>query len=280
MIDRLVAAVAGTPGCCVLDVHSDPDHNRSVLTFAGPPAAAAAGALALAAAAFQLLDLREHEGVHPRIGAIDVVPFVPLGGTSMARCVALAREVAASVAGAQGAPVYLYGEAAGPGRPRTLVELRAGGFEALVAGGLRLPPDFGPGIPHPTGGAVAVGARNPLIAFNVLLASDDPAVARRVARTIRESSGGLPAVQALGLYLPRRGSAQVSMNLLDHRRTSLAGLVSALRDAARLEGTEVRSAELVGLLPAAALDGLDLLDLPGLPDGSRTIEHRLRVCAG
>lgn len=280
VIEHLVASVAATPGCCVLDLHSDPDHNRSVLTFAGAPAAVRAGALALATEAVQLVDLRRHSGVHPRIGAIDVIPFVPLEGAGLDLCVRLARETGQALAAAHGVPVFLYGAAAPGGAVRTLAGLRAGGFEALVAGGLRLAPDFGPPDVHPTAGAVAVGARLPLIAFNLLLDTADAAVARRVARAVRESSGGLAAVQALGLYLPRRGAAQVSMNLLDYRRTSISVLLQAVRDAAQRGGSRVVAAELVGLAPAAALEGLDPGALPGLPDQSRSIESRLAACAG
>ncbi|HEV1996909.1 MAG TPA: glutamate formimidoyltransferase [Candidatus Dormibacteraeota bacterium] len=280
VIQQLVAAVEASPGCCLLDVHSDPDHNRSVLTFAGAPAAVQAGALALAREAIRLVDLRGHQGVHPRIGAIDVIPFVPLVGAGIELCVNLAREVAAAIAAAHDLPVYLYGDAAPAGEARTLAGLRAGGFEALVAGGLRLDPDFGPRHVHPSAGALAVGARGPLIAFNVLLDSADVAVARQVARSVRESSGGLPGVQALGLFLPHRGAAQVSMNLVDFRRTSLADLLQAVRASAEQRGAHLLAAELVGIAPAAALDGLNAAALPGMPDQSSSIESRLATCAG
>ena len=280
VIDRLAATVEASPGCCLLDVHSDADHNRSVLTFAGAPVAVKAGALALTAETIRLVDLRRHTGVHPRIGAIDVIPFVPLEGAELDLCVRLARETASEMAAAHGVPVYLYGAASRDGEARTLARLRVGGFEAVVAGGLRLAPDFGPTVVHPTAGAVAVGARLPLIAFNLLLDTADVAVARRVARAVRESSGGLAAVQALGLFLPRRRTSQVSMNLLDYRRTSIIEVVRAVSDAARQDGSRVVAAELVGLAPSAALEGLDQGVLPGLPDQSRSIESRLAACAG
>lgn len=278
MVAALVDSVQSTAGCCLLDVHSDPDHNRSVITFAGSAAAVQRGAVALALASVSLLDLRGHTGVHPRIGALDVMPFVPLGETTMDTCVALARDVAAEVAGAARLPVYLYGEAAPPGSMRTLAGLRAGGFEALLTDGLREPPDFGPAAVHGTAGAVAIGARRPLVAFNLLLDSPDVAVARRVARAVRESSGGIPGVQALGLALASRGQAQVSMNLLNPGPDSIAVALSAVSRAAEDFGCRVVEAELVGLAPADALSRRPAADLPGLPDASRTIEARLALC--
>ena len=251
-----------------------------MLTFAGSPAAVRAGAVALAATAVALIDMRRHHGVHPRIGAIDVVPFVPLAGATLKDCAALARETAAVLAAEHEIPVYLYGAASREGAPRTLSELRAGQFEGLLTGGLRRPPDFGPSRPHPTAGATAVGAREPLIAFNMLLDTAEVETARAVARVVRESSGGLPAVQALGLFLAGGGAAQVSTNLLDYRRTSLITLVEAVRAAAHAIHTRVVAAELVGLAPAEALAGLAADALPGMPDTSHSIESRLAACAG
>lgn len=260
------------PGCCLLDTHSDPDHNRSVFTFAGSPSAVEAAVMGLAAATVELVDLNRHEGIHPRIGALDVVPLVPLAGSDMAHCVALAERVGRRLAEELALPVYLYGLAARRGRPATLAELRGADLA-------RLPPDHGPPWPHPTAGAVVVGAREPLVAFNLVLDTPDVAVARRVARAVRASSGGLAALLALGLYLPSRERAQVSMNLLDYRRTSILATVEAVRNAAAAEGAKVTEAELVGLAPAAALAGLETLRLPGLPGPSRSIEARLEACA-
>jgi glutamate formiminotransferase len=282
VIAQLREAVEGALGgaCCVLDVHSDPDHNRSVITFVGAPGAVAVAVLRLAAAAVELIDMRRHEGVHPRIGALDVVPFVPLAGCDMADCTELAEATGRHLADEHGVPVYLYGHAARPGRPSRLVDLRRGGFEGLVAAHtLPLAPDFGPPAAHPTAGASAVGSREILVAFNLLLDTAEADVAQRVARSVRESSGGLPGVQALGILLPGRGRAQVTTNLLDTQKTPLRTLVEAVRTAAAREGVGVAEAELVGLAPAAVIEGVAGLDLPGMPTAADSIEARLARCA-
>ncbi|HEV3230732.1 MAG TPA: glutamate formimidoyltransferase [Candidatus Dormibacteraeota bacterium] len=275
---EVVAALVGAvqvPGVRLLDRHGDADHNRTVLTLAGPPAPLAEAAFRLAEAAVQNIDLTRHRGAHPRMGAIDVIPFVPLGG-AMPECVELARGLARRLGGELGLPAYLYGAAAEPGRPAGLAQIRDGGFERLLALGDALPaPDFGPARLHPTAGAVAVGARPPLIAFNVVLEGVDLAGAARIARALRASGGGLAAVQAIALPLASRGAVQVSMNLLDHGVTSLAEVVARLRTLTAGEGGDVVEAELVGLIPAAALRGLDDDPLPGLPGRERTIEARL-----
>ncbi len=199
VIARLADAVRSVPGVRLLDVSADPDHNRTVLTFAGRGEAVGEAAYRAAAVAVAEIDLRVHTGVHPRIGAVDVVPFVPLYGASMEDCVALARTLGARVAADLGVPVYLYGEAAStPGR-RTLPAIRRGWFEGLreAIGEPDRRPDMGPARVHPTAGACAVGARGVLIAFNVDLATTDVGIARAVARAVRESGGGLPAVQAM-----------------------------------------------------------------------------------
>jgi glutamate formiminotransferase len=281
VISRLAAAVSA-PGVQVLDVSSDPDHNRSVFTLAGEPQALIAGLLELYAAALAEIDLRRHEGVHPRIGAVDVVPFVPLGETPMAVAVSAARRLAPAVADRFGLPVYLYEEAAAQPQRRSLPAIRRGGFEAL-AGKLADPrwsPDHGPARPHPSAGATVIGARFFLIACNAILDTADVAVARAVAVAVRESAGGLPAVRALGFYLPSRGSAQVSMNLVDFRRTSLARALQRVREEAAARGARVVASELVGLLPRqAALDVVrDSLQLPELGPG-QLLEERLRAAA-
>ena len=209
------------------------------------------------------------------MGAVDVVPLVPLRNTTLAAAADGAREVGARIGADLGVPVWLYGAAAATGRG-SLRSIRGDGFEALLAQGARLPrPDFGPARLHATAGGVAVGARHPLIALNVLLDTDRLEVARRLARRVRESSGGLPAVQALGLRLETRNAAQVSMNLLDHRRTGIAAVLTQLRLAATEERIELSQAELVGLAPADALAGLEGDPLPGLPGPMQTIEARL-----
>ncbi len=278
VVARLAAAAAG-PGVQLLDVTSDPDHNRTVLTLAGEPEALVAGLLALYEVALRDIDLRRHQGVHPRIGAVDVVPFVPLAGTPMTVAADTARLLARQVASRFDLPVFLYEEAAAhPGR-RALADIRRGGFEGLAAK-LADPlwaPDLGPAHPHPTAGATVIGARFFLIACNALLDTADAAVARAIAAAVRESGGGLPAVRALGFYLPSRGCSQVSMNLVDFRRTSLATLFARLHQEAAARDARIAAGELIGLLPReAALDLVrETLRLPSLP-ADRLLEERLR----
>ena len=246
---------AGGGAARLLDVSSDADHNRTVLTFAGGPDAVYEAARRVADAAVANIDLSQHEGVHPRIGAIDVVPFVPLYNASMDECRALANRFAEYAAQSLGLPVYLYAEAARLPAHRGLAAIRRGGFEGLRAaiGTAERRPDLGPVRVHPTAGAVAVGARAVLIAMNADLAGGDAAVARSIARAVRESSGGLPAVQAMGLWLPRRGLAQVSMNLLDYRRTPPLLAFDRVRDEAHRRGAEIAAGELIGCAPLDAL---------------------------
>jgi glutamate formiminotransferase / 5-formyltetrahydrofolate cyclo-ligase len=281
VVARLAAAVSA-PGVRLLDVSSDPDHNRSVLTLAGEPEDLVAGLLALYEAALAEIDLRRHEGVHPRIGAVDVVPFVPLGETPMAVAVDAARRLAAAVGSRFELPVYLYEEAAARQERRSLAAIRRGGFEgfaAKVADPLWRP-DHGPARLHPSAGATVIGARFYLIACNAILDTADVTVARAVAAAVRESAGGLPAVRALGFYLPSRGRAQVSMNLVDFRRTSLSRALDRVREEAAARGARVEASELVGLLPRqAALDvAREALCLPALAAG-QLLEERLRATA-
>jgi glutamate formiminotransferase len=216
-----------------------------------------AAALSLARAVFETVDMQSHHGIHPRLGALDVLPFVPLRDLTMADAVTVARSVAARLAADHALPVYLYGAAAtAPGR-RSLLAVRAGQYEGLPT---RLAdpswrPDFGPARFDPRRGAVLVGARDVLVAFNVWLDTDDASAARAIARAVRESSGGLPALQAMGGRLERRGIAQVAMNLLDYRVTSLPRAFDAVRSEAARRGVGVRRGELVGLAPRAAFAG-------------------------
>ena len=219
---RFAAAVRTTPDVTLADVHADPDHHRAVFTFLGAPAAVAGAARALADAVMAEADMREHRGIHPRIGALDVLPFVPLADITMAEVVALARDTGRAIAERHALPVYYYAAAARRPERRALRELRHGEYEGLAA---RLGtddgrPDDGPARFDARRGAVLVGAREVLIAYNVWLASADLDTARAIAREVRASSGGLPAVQALGLPLASRGRVQVSMNLLDQRVTA------------------------------------------------------------
>ena len=257
IVDGLARAIARVPGAHLASVHMDPDHHRSVFTFLGAPEPVQAAALALAEAVFAQLDMREHRGIHPRLGALDVLPFVPLRGLGMAEAVAAARAVAQRLATDHQLPVYLYGAAASAPERRSLLAVRAGQYEGLPT---RLAdpawrPDYGPARFDPRLGAVLVGARDVLVAYNVWLDADDVAAARAIARAVRESSGGLPAVQALGARLERRGIAQVAMNLLDYRVTSLPQAFDAVRAEAARRGIGVRRAELVGLAPRAAFAG-------------------------
>ena len=254
-IGALVRAVGGA----LLDRHSDASHHRTVLTLAGSPEALREAALRLFRAALEELDLRGHRGEHPRIGALDVLPVVPLPGAAMGDAAALARRLAEEIAELPdgGIPVFLYGAAGGDdaaARTPALPEIRRGGLGGLAArlAEGRIEPDFGPRRLHPTAGAVAVGARPPLIAFNVDLDTDRAATARRIAAQVRESApGGLPAVRAIGVR--NRGRAQVSLNLLDFRRTSLSDAFDRVRREAEEAGAAVADSEIVGLPPAAAL---------------------------
>lgn len=266
-IEAFVQSVRSVDGLRLLDLHTDAVHHRSVFTLLGNDAALVEGVVALAASATRRIDLRRHRGAHPRLGAIDVVPFVPVGGATMGDAVAAAHRAGAAIAARVGLPVFFYGAAASRPERRRLEDVRRGQFEGLAErmaadGGS---PDAGPAVPHPTAGAVAVGARPVLVAFNMALATTDVDVARRVARAVRTSSGGLPGVKALGLALPPRGVVQVSMNLTDYRLTPLPVVVDAVRrESARL-GIEVLESELVGLVPSAALSGRSPHDL-GLVD--------------
>ena len=254
VIDTLAAAVTASPGVALLDRTSDPDHNRSVLTFAGEPEAVTTAIEAVVAAAIEHIDLRSHTGQHPRMGAVDVVPFVPLGDTTMAECVALACAFGARIAERFELPVYLYAEAATRPERRLLSDIRRPQFEGL-AEAMAAPggePDFGPRRPHPSAGATVVGARPFLIAWNIELASADVALAKRIAKAIRERDGGLPRVQALGLFLEESGHAQVSMNLLDFRITPLWRVWDAVAELAAGAGVELLDSELIGLAPLAA----------------------------
>lgn len=255
VVRDIVAAATASSGVRVLDWSSDPDHNRSVVTLVGEPEAVLEAVKAMTSRALRQIDLRVHQGSHPRIGAMDVIPLIPLTGLTMADAAAAARRLAAELAAEYDLPVYLYGEAATRPANRDLSRVREGQFEGLAAviGKPERTPDYGPSLVHPTAGATAVGARGPLIAFNVNLDTADLGIARKIAREIRESGGGLPAVKAIGLSLAERGQTQVSMNLTDFRRTSIGEAYRAVADAAKTCGASVVESEIVGLVPAEAL---------------------------
>ena len=282
VLEEIVHAIGQIDGITLLDHSRDETHNRSVVTFAGAAEPVVRAATAAVGRAIQLIDMEKHEGAHPRIGAVDVIPFVPLGATRLEECVDLARRFGEQIAKLFEIPVYLYGEAALRPERRRLADVRRGQYEGLKAEiGLNpeREPDYGPSRLHPRGGAVAVGARKPLIAFNVNLATDDVDIAKRIAHTIRESSGGLPAVQAMGVLLENPGEpryAQVSMNLVDWERTGISKVVGEIRRLAGQAGTDIDHCELIGLAPTGALleVAADALDLRGFsPD--QALELRL-----
>lgn len=273
VIDAICDALAG--GARLVYRQADPEHHRLDTTIVGSPDQVRASALAGAAKAVELIDMTTHTGGHPRMGAADVIPFVPLSGISMDEVIELARAFAAELADALGIPVYLYDRAATSPERASLAEVRKGEFEGLreaVARGERLP-DFGP---HEIGraGATAVGARKPLVAFNIYLtgAEDD---AKEIARSVRESSGGLRAVRAIGFAVPERGAVTVSMNLVDIDVTSPRVAFDAVRGLATERGMEVRSSEIVGLVPRAALDEDDIgyLRLEGFDADAQILER-------
>jgi glutamate formiminotransferase / 5-formyltetrahydrofolate cyclo-ligase len=257
VIERLVRAVRDTPGARLLDYSSDSSHNRSVITLVGGPDAVKSAILSLFEAAVATIDLRTHGGEHPRVGAVDVVPFVPIEGVSMAECVSLARDVGAAVAERFGVPVFLYEEASSNPLRKNLEDIRRGEYEGLAAkmGSPDWAPDFGPSAPHPSAGASVIGARMPLIAYNINLNTDRLDVAKKIAAAIRHSSGGLRYVKAMGVKVEDRNLAQVSINLTNHQKTPMHRVFDMVaREAARY-GVSVLESEIVGLVPAAALVG-------------------------
>lgn len=278
-LDAVTAAITSHGGVWLLDRTADADHQRSVFTMAGYPGRAMTAMERVVEIAVERIDMRTHRGNHPRIGAVDVVPFVPLGDTTMARCVEGARSFAARIADRFDLPVYLYAEAALRQDRRVLADIRRPGFEGLpeAMAQATLAPDFGPSRPHPTAGATVVGARPFLIAWNIQLSTTDLAVAKRLAGRVRERDGGLPAVQALGIDLPSQGCVQLSMNLLDHGRTSLWRIWETVDSLAAAEGVSMLDSELIGLAPASAL--LDVADHIGVASG-RPLEDRLQEAAG
>ncbi len=283
VVERLVDALTSVPGVYLLDRTSDPSHNRSVFTVAGEHDAVADGLDRLVAAAIDEIDMDEQQGEHPRIGAVDVVPFVPLGDTTLDDCVELARTFGRRIAARYQLPVYLYAAAASRSDRVKLADVRRGQYEGLkveIAHNGRQP-DFGPARMHPRAGATAVGARPFLIAWNINLDSEDVELAKRIARRVRESGGGLPRLQANGFRVeePERGHpmrAQVSMNLLDFRATPLWRAWEAVGELAAEDGVALAESELIGLAPLAAL--LDVADHADVPAG-QPLEARLAAAA-
>jgi len=255
VIDEIAAAVTRVDGVHLLDVQSDPTHNRCVVTFVGHEGPIAEAAFRAVETAAALIDLNQHSGAHPRFGASDVVPFVPLRSEEMPVCVEVARVLARRVAGDLEIPAFLYEDAARIPEHQNLAVIRGKGFEEMrevIGSEPSKTPDEGKARVHATAGAVAIGARFPLIAFNVNLDSDDLDLAKRIAVEIRERDGGLKCVKAMGLQL-EDGAVQVSMNLTDYRVTSMADVVAAIGDRATAAGVPIRESEVVGLLPQDAL---------------------------
>jgi len=255
VIAAISQAVARVPEALLLDQSSDHDHNRTVLTLVGSPEGLKNAILALYEAVLSHIDLRQHEGKHPRMGAVDVVPFIPIRDVTMKECVALSREVGQTVADRFGIPVYLYAEAATQPERAVLANIRKGEFEGLTAkmADPAWRPDFGPAQPHPSAGASAFGARFFLIAYNLQLDTPDVKIAQAIAKAVRASSGGLTNVQAMGLYLAERNQAQVSMNLLNYARTPIHRVQELVKSEAARFGARVLSSEIVGLIPQEAL---------------------------
>jgi glutamate formiminotransferase len=255
LVSEIAAAVRAVPGVRLLDVSSDSSHNRSVLTFVADAAGVREGVRALFDAAVPRIDLRRHAGEHPRMGAVDVVPVIPIRGATVEDCIALSREIGADIAGGHRIPVYLYEDSATSEKRRNLAEIRKGQFEGF-AEKMRDPqwrPDFGPDAPHPTAGVVAVGARPPLIAYNVNLGTRDLAVAERIAKAIRHLGGGFRYVKAMPVELADRGQVQVSINMTNFRKSPLHRVFECIRSEAERHGVPIVGSEIVGLCPAEAL---------------------------
>jgi len=279
-LDRFAAVIAGA-GATLLDRTADWSHHRAVFTFAADGDHIQRAAAALAAAAIAEVDLSTHAGVHPRIGALDVLPFVPLGSASMDDAVAIAHAVGRAIGETLRLPVFLYEAAARSADRRPLEAVRRGGLDGLAAR-LREPawqPDYGPTALHPTAGAMAIGARGPLVAWNLVLDRPDLPLARHIARTVRTSGGGLPCLKALGLALEHAGQVQVSLNLTDYRTTSMADVFRAVDAEARRAGAAIAESEIIGLVPRAALDDLASL-APEIASRhqAQVLEDRLAVC--
>jgi glutamate formiminotransferase len=255
VIAAMADAIRRVAGAKLLDHSSDPSHNRSVFTLVGDAAGVERAVLELFARALADIDLRTHRGEHPRLGAVDVVPFVPIEGATMADCVALANKVGAAIADRFQVPVYLYEEASTNPARKNLEDIRRGEFEGLAAkmATAGWAPDFGPSTPHPSAGAVVVGARMPLIAYNINLATNRLDVAKKIAAAIRFSSGGYRYVKAMGVALEERGMVQVSMNLTNYEKTPIFRVFETVKREALRYGVEIVDSEIVGLVPSAAL---------------------------
>jgi glutamate formiminotransferase / 5-formyltetrahydrofolate cyclo-ligase len=280
VVAAMADAVRRVPGVRLLDYSSDASHNRSVFTLVGDAAGVEQAVMALVERAVADIDLRTHRGEHPRLGAVDVVPFVPIEGVTMADCVALAKKTGAAIARRFQVPVYLYEEASDNPARRNLEDIRRGEFEGLAAkmATAEWAPDFGPAMPHASAGASVVGARMPLIAYNINLATDRIDVAKKIAAAIRQSSGGFRYVKAAGFKLEDRGIVQVSMNLTNYEKTPIFRVFETVKREAARYGVSILESEIVGLIPSAALAGAAefYLQLEGFkPD--QVLENKLKA---
>jgi glutamate formiminotransferase len=281
-VEALWRTIEAVPTTCVLDKHIDPDHNRSVITFVAAPERIVDAAVAVVARAAELIDMREHRGEHPRLGATDVLPFIPISGVAMEDCVRLAREAGKRIASELSIPVFFYERAALRPDRVNLEDVRRGALELLreqIAVEPARAPDVGPLVVHETAGAIAVGARPFLIAFNVNLKTHDVAVAKQIARRVRARQGGLPFVKALGFTLSTRGVVQVSMNLVNYETTGMTAAYNAVRDETNRLGVEIVSTEIVGLVPEKALDReAEYFKKLEMFSEEKIFEHRLQKC--
>lgn len=255
VVEAVVNSIKSTAGVKVLDYSSDKDHNRSVVTFIGNPASVKKAVFAMVEKAKELIDMEKHQGQHPRIGAVDVIPFIPLKDIGMKECVELARTVGEEIAKVHNIPVYFYEEAALKHGHRNLADIRKGNYEGLKVE-ISKPerhPDRGHAKMHPTFGATVVGARKPLIAFNVNLATDKLEIARAVAKKLRAKDGGLDCVKAMGVMLKEKNLAQVSMNLVDYEKSSIYAAYEMVRIEAARYGVDIAGSELIGLAPLSSM---------------------------
>jgi glutamate formiminotransferase/glutamate formiminotransferase/formiminotetrahydrofolate cyclodeaminase len=281
-VERLAQAIGSVETACVLDTHIDPDHNRSVITFVAEPEFIVEAAVRAVGLAADLIDMRTHSGVHPRLGATDVLPFVPISGVTMKDCVILAHQAGERIASELAIPVFFYEQAAMKPERVNLEDVRRGALELLreqIAVEASRAPDIGPLRVHETAGAIAVGARPFLIAFNINLRTSDVSIARKIARAVRARHGGLPFVKALGFELSSRGLVQVSMNIVNYEVTGITQAYDAVRRETERAGVEIVSTEIVGLVPEKALDRKAeyFQKLENFSE-DKIFEYRLRTC--
>lgn len=280
VVSRILQQIQAVPGAWLLDHETDPNHNRAVVTFVATPEAAVEAAFQAIAQAMQMIDLNHHKGEHPRMGATDVCPFIPLKNMTMEECVELAKQLGKRVGEQLQIPVYLYEAAATRPERKNLADVRNGEFEKLrewIGTDPNKVPDFGPNHIHPTAGAIAIGARFWLVAYNVNLVTTDIKLAKKIAKSIREKDGGFPCVKALGFELADRQMVQVSMNLTDYRKTSMKTVFDAIQKLANEAGVQVAESEIVGMLPSEPMENVvrETLKLRNF-QANQVIEHRLQ----